>query len=553
MNPGRITAATLLALTVALAGCGGDDEPSSSEIKTGGQLTGYYTDAPDSLDPALAFTTNAQTALWPAYTPLLTYPRKEGEAGSQVVPGLAEAAPTANAEGTEYELTLRKGLSYSDGSPVKANDFEHTVKRLLLLESPGAGYYLGIDGAEDFAEGGKLTGDISGIAANDETGKIKIRLAAPDFQFTYKLALTYAALVPQTAKAVEAKDEPVPGVGPMQLADIGAKGEGSFALVKSPTFKPTDSIPAAKADRIDITIVENQRRQSQDVLTNKVDFLGDPPPADQLRILREQAEGRYAEFVTNSTYYFILNVDAKPVDDEKVRQAVATAVDERALARLMGGLLEPSCNFLPPGIVGYEKIDPCPYGAIDADPDLAKAKALIEEAGATGTKIKVWGDEADPAPALVDYLVDQLNQIGLEAESNILDGDSFYESVTDRSTKAQVTNFNWFQDYPHPSSFFANVDGKNITPTFNVNIGNANDPELNKLIEEGASKANVEDAKSTYAQADKLTVEKAFVVPFGHRKLPVVTSERVAFDNVVFSPVYSLDFTSLALKADPAE
>lgn len=550
MNAARITTATLIALTAALASCGGDDEKSGPAIKEGGQLTGYFAEEPDSLDPALAFISNAQTALWTSYTPLLTYPRKGGAAGAEVVPGAATDLPKVNPEGTEYELTLRKGITYSDGSAVKANDFEHAVKRLILLESPGVSYYLGIDGAEDFGKKGKLSGDISGIAANDETGRIKIRLAAPDFQFKYKLALTYAALVPQTVKAEEVKDEAIPGYGPMQIVDIGAKGNGSFSLVKNAAFKASETVPTAKPDRIDISVVENQRRQAQDVLAGKVDFLNDPPPPDQLRILRDQAKGRYGEFTTNSTYYFVLNVDAKPFDNEKVRQAVATAIDERALARLQGGLLEPSCNFLPPGMVGYKRIDPCPYGAVTADPDIAKAKALIDEAGVTGDKVKVWSDDGGPAPKTAEYLADVLNQIGLKAEPNVLDPDSFYESVSDRSTDAQISVFNWFQDFPHPSSFFANVDGANITDTFNLNIGNANDPELNKLIKDGAAKANVEDAKDIYAQADNLVATKAYLVPYGHRKLTVVTSPRVAFDNVIFSPVYSLDFGSLALKAE---
>lgn len=550
MNRRRMTTAMLIAMTAAVAGCGGDDEPEPAAVQTGGQLTGYYSEAVDSLDPAMAFLANSQTALWPAYTPLLTYPRAEGTAGAEVVPGLAAEMPVANAEGTEYELTLRQGLTYSDGSPVKANDFEHAVKRLIALESPGISYYLGIDGAEEFAEDPDLKGDIEGISANDETGRIKIRLAGPDFQFKYKLALSYAALVPQTAKAEEAKDEPLPGVGPMQLDEIGGNGNGSFSLVKNPAFKATEHIPEAKADRIDISVVENQRRQAQDVLQGKVDFLNDPPPPDQLRILREQAKDRYGEFTTNSTYYYILNVDAAPLDNEKVRQAVAMAVDERAIARLMGGLLDPGCNYLPPGMVGYAKIDPCPYGAVNTDPDIAKAKAMIEEAGATGESIKVWSDDADPSPAIAEYLADTLNQIGLKAEPNTLDPDAFYESVSDRSTKAQISVFNWFQDYPHPSSFFANLDGENITDTFNLNVGNANDPELNKLIVDGAAKANVADAKDIYAKADALAVSKAYVVPYGHRKLTVVTSPRVAFSNVVFSPMYSLDFTSLALKAE---
>ncbi len=549
-NP-RITAALLAmsATATLVAGCGGDDKPEAkkSAVQTGGTLTGYYSEAPDSLDPALASTVNAQQAVASSYVPLLTYKRANGAAGAALEPGVAEALPTISADGLTYELKVRDGLTYSDGSPVKANDFEHTVKRVLNLESFGSGYYLGIDGAQDYVDAGKPKGDISGITADDATGQITIKLADPDPQFNYKLGLVYVGIVPESTPFEDQTKKPPPGVGPLAIEDV--KQGRSFSFVKVAAYKGIPAVPAAVADRIDISVVENQRRQAQDVLANKVDFINDPPPADQLRILREQAKGRYGEFPTNSTYYLIPNVDVKPFDDPKVRLALATAVDERALARLYSGLLEPDCNFLPSGMVGYKKLDPCPYGDPTAAPDIEKAKTMIQEAGVAGQKVTVWSDDGDPSPAVANYVADLLNQLGFKAEPKSLDGETFYESITDRSTKAQLSVFNWFQDYPHPASFFANVDGENIVDTFNPDIGNANDPALNKLINDGSSKLKVEEAATTFQAADKAVVDGAYVIPYGHRKLTVITSDRVAFDNIVFSPVYSLDFASLGLKA----
>ncbi|MDO9356314.1 MAG: ABC transporter substrate-binding protein [Solirubrobacteraceae bacterium] len=554
MTRSRITK-TLIALSATAAfvgGCGSDDGDDTAgtadkaAIQKGGTLTGYYSEAPDSLDPALASLVNAQTAIFAAYTPLLTYKRASGPEGATLEPGLAEALPTISSDGLTYELTLRDGLQFSDGSPVEASDFEYTVKRLINLQSFGVGYYLGIDGAQKYADDGKEAGDISGIEADDATRKITIKLAEPDAQFSYKLALVYAGIVPSGTPFKDQTKKPPPGVGPFTIEDVKA-GE-SFSFVKSKTFKALPSVPEANADRIDISVVENQRRQAQDVLANKVDFINDPPPADQLRQLREEAKGRYKEFTTNSTYYFVLNVEEKPFDNPEVRKALATAVDEGALARLFSGLLEPDCNFLPPGMTGYKKLT-CPFGEPTAKPDIAKAKQMITDAGVAGQEVTVWSDDGDPSPQVANYLADTLNQIGLKAEPKSIDGQTFYESVTDQSTKAQVTVFNWFQDYPHPASFFANVDGNNITKTFNVDIGNVNDDALNALIEEGDKQLDVKAAAPTYEQADKAVVDNAFLVPYGHRKLTVITSDRIAFDNAVFSPVYSLDFASLGLKA----
>ena len=61
--------------------------------------------------------------MYDTYLPLLTYAHASGAAGSKVVPALAESLPKVTDGGKTYTLTLRKGLKYSDGTPVKASDF----------------------------------------------------------------------------------------------------------------------------------------------------------------------------------------------------------------------------------------------------------------------------------------------------------------------------------------------------------------------------------------------------------------------------------------------
>ena len=114
------------------------------------------------LDPALRYTVNGIEPLWLVYTPLLTYKHAEGEEGLELIPGVAEALPTISKDGKTYELTLRKGLKYSDGSPVKASDLEHAIKRVLNLESGGSAF-LPDRGAQDYLEAGKADADIPGM------------------------------------------------------------------------------------------------------------------------------------------------------------------------------------------------------------------------------------------------------------------------------------------------------------------------------------------------------------------------------------------------------
>ena len=99
--------------------------------------------------------------MYDTYIPLLTYAHANGAAGSKVVPGLAESMPKISNGGKTYTLILRKGLKYSDGTPVKASDFTGAVERMFKLNSGGSPFYTGIVGAEKFAE--TKSGGIPGI------------------------------------------------------------------------------------------------------------------------------------------------------------------------------------------------------------------------------------------------------------------------------------------------------------------------------------------------------------------------------------------------------
>src|SRR5690349_7090973 len=147
--------AALSIVVVAACGGGGDNNGGSSggggAAKNGGSITISQTSQPDFMDPALSYTVNGIEPMWLVYTPLLTYPRTGDQVkDALLIPGLAKAMTKISKDGQTYELTLRPGLKYSDGTPVKASDFEHSVKRVLNLESGGSAFFLGITGAQKY-------------------------------------------------------------------------------------------------------------------------------------------------------------------------------------------------------------------------------------------------------------------------------------------------------------------------------------------------------------------------------------------------------------------
>jgi len=546
-----------LSMTVAAA-CGSDDDGGDSgggggAAKKGGSITIAETSQPDFVDPALGYTVNFIEPGWLVYTPLLTYPHKEGAAGSELIPGLAEDLPTISKDGKTYELTLRKNLKYSDGSAVKASDFEHSVKRVLNLESGGSAFFLPIEGAQDYVDAGKCDGDISGITTDNKTGKITIKLAAPNGSFSHVLGMWFGAPVPADTPCKNMTEDPPAGVGPYKFTESVPNRQ--FVMEKNanyPDLGSAEDYPKGNVDKITIKIVKNAVQQTQDVISGELDYEQDPPPADIKPEVKAKYSDRYEEITTASTYYMFMNTRVPPFDDPKVREAVNWGIDKPGLARLFAGEVAPGCSFLPPGVPGFDEaldVDDCPWGNPNEPPDLEKARALIKEAGVDGMDVTVYGNNDDPTDKVTEAYADMLTKMGFNAKPKILDGGVYFQTIGNQKTKAQTGFANWFQDFPHPKNFMFLVDGASIQPTNNQNFGNVDDPEITKGIADLNEEPDLTKAEDQWKDLNNKLVERAWIVPYGHRKLATFFSERMDFDNCNrFHPVYFNDYSAFCLK-----
>jgi peptide/nickel transport system substrate-binding protein len=185
----RLAALALVAAALALlaAGCGGGgDKSSGGDENAGGNEGKTYPllrviwDAPDYMDPALAYTVAAWQINHYVYEGLLGYKHVSGSAGATLQPYLAEAMPKISADGKKLSFKLRDGLKYSDGTDVKASDFRASIERLFKVDSPGVGFFSnikGVSGTSGFAETKK--GHITGIVTNDANRTIEVNLDQP--------------------------------------------------------------------------------------------------------------------------------------------------------------------------------------------------------------------------------------------------------------------------------------------------------------------------------------------------------------------------------------
>ena len=222
---GKLRSALVVgALTLGSAGlvaCGSDSDSGDSgdDGATTGKKGGTVkigSAMPDNYDPVMFQTVQANQPLQLVYTGLVTYRHAEGSEGTEVIPGLAEALPEVSADKKTYKFKLREGLKYSDGTAVKASDFEHTIKRLNFLGGPFSSFTSTIKGVPEYIEAKKEDADISGITSDDATGDITVELSEADGKFLYAIGLANAAPTP-ASKAPFKATRGIPGIGPYTI------------------------------------------------------------------------------------------------------------------------------------------------------------------------------------------------------------------------------------------------------------------------------------------------------------------------------------------------
>jgi peptide/nickel transport system substrate-binding protein len=529
----------MVAVTLGLASCG------SSGGKEGGTLTGSYASFPDYLDPALSYTAEGWTAMYNTYIPLLTYAHASGVAGSKVIPGLAKAMPKISNDGKTYTLFLRKGLKYSDGTPVKASDFTFAAERLFKLNSGGTPFYADIVGAEQFAK--TKSGGISGIKTDDKSGEIVIDLVQPRGTFTNELGLMFVAPVPPDTPIKNLSSDPPPATGPYEIVN-SEPGRG-WSYARNPQWLKNNSklmpdLPSGHVDKIDITVIRNDSTQVNEIEQGTTDWMQTPPPADRYAEVKSKYEGtQFRVEPTVSTYYFWMNMKKPPFDDLRVREAVNYAINPTAMEKIYAGQLASSHQILPVGMPGHKEYNLYPY-------NLGRAKALIKEANPSDRDITVWTDNENPNNEAGAYYQDVLTKLGFNAKFKEINADNYFSIIGNQSTPDLDTGwFDWFQDYPHPNDFFQPLlAGESILPTNNANFSLTDDPKLSAKIAQLGEETLGPKQESEYASLDKAYMEQAPWAPYGTRTESTFVSSAIDLDKVIWNPTFNDDLTSFQFK-----
>ena len=554
-----LLSAVALAVGFALlaAACGSSKKSSSgtstatstsgggtSKAKTFPNFRLAYDTGIDFLDPGLSYTVEGWSIMWNVYLPLLGYKHLNGPAGATIVPYLAQDLPKVSSDGKTYTLTLRKGLKYSDGTPVKATDFPATIERDFKVDSPGVGFFGNIVGAAQFGKTKK--GHISGITANDKTGEITIKLTAPQGDFQNIFATTFAAPVPAASVPKDQSTHPLPSTGPYMIQSYRPNRQA--IVVRNPQWKNNAAtgitdVPNGNPDKMTVDIIGDDTVALQRVIKGTDDYDFHQIPTDRLAATQQKYGSQIKVYTPANTYYFFMNTRVPPFNNLKARQAVEYAIDRNALVRLYGGLATPTENVLPPTYPQYKKLTLYAH-------DVAKAKQLVQQSGTKGMAITVWNHDRGNDPKATAYLTDVLNSIGWKAKEKIVNSAVYWTTVGNQKTKAQIGFADWFQDYPHPLDWFdVLLNGNRITATHNNNYSNADVPAVNAAIEKLKKEPTLNaSVNAQWANVDKMADQNALWAAFLNRQFTDFFNSDMDLSCYVNHVLYQFDYSQICHK-----
>lgn len=488
-----IFAAIHLGLAVALCACSqssnestGDSSPITLKRGLGGE--------PASLDPAAAPDTFSTQVLQDLFEGLTS----ESSTG-EVLPGVASSW-AVDSTGKQYTFQLRSGARWSNGKPVRAQEFVAAWQRVLDPKqgSPVSNDLRIIAGAAAIISGRSPPASLGVTAPRDDVLVVNLEQPAPYFP----QLLAHPAAFPIYSDSSVRSHDPHLWVsdGPYVLASWqpGTKLE----LNRNVAYWDHANV---HIPRVQYLFFPDQNSQFAAYRAGQLDMT-DTVPVNAIGLLRREHPKEIVIAPYLGVSYYGLNVTAPPFKgNSKLRKSLAMAIDRKQLVAALALGQAAAYSFVPPGTWNYEP-QPSEWEMIADGERLIEAKRLYLEAGysiRTPLHLRLLFN-SNPAIKQTAIMIAAMWKEELGVETELIDEEFrvFLQSRHERN-KWNVVRLAWSADYNDASSFldvFRTNSSSNDTgysnPAFDRildDAGNSADPEIRRGLLENAERIMLAD------------------------------------------------------------
>ncbi|MEF2279853.1 ABC transporter substrate-binding protein [Deinococcus sp. YIM 134068] len=466
MNQRHVLKASLLALGLS---SGAAAQTSGGVLRAGMQAD------PVGLDPHVTEATSTRNQLENVYDTLVAF-----DGSGRIVPSLATRW-TASANGLTWTFTLRGGVRFHNGRALEAGDVVYSINRLKnpATRSPRSG---------DFEL-------VRSVTAPNKT-TVVITLSRPFSPLLSKLAFSLNVIVPREAAAT-LNTRPV-GTGPFTFVEYVPQTR--MVLRKNPNFWGRDArgTRLPYLDGITYTYLPDPTARVTALRTNTVDWI-EYVPATDIKTLQANPQVRVLGGPSANYRALFFNVAQKPLDDARVRRAIAYAINTQEIvdvALLGTGGLPARGTTLPNG--NYYAVPDPNYGK----PNLERARALLREAGYGGgftLDLKVTSTY-DFLRTPAEIIQAQLAPLGIRVNITALEWSVYLPDILKKNYTATILGESGQGD---PDDYlytpFASDSGGNLT--------NFKDAGLDRLLDQGRQTSGAAARKAIYAQVQRRLVD----------------------------------------------
>ncbi|WP_432134554.1 MULTISPECIES: ABC transporter substrate-binding protein [unclassified Streptomyces] len=514
--------AVLGLLAPVLAACGGSDGGSGGGDAIVVGTTDRFTatdDVPAPLDPAYAYDVNTWNVLRQTVQTLMIQPKGDG----QPVPEAAESCSFTDTGNERYACTLRKGLQFSDGDPITAEDVKFSIDRTLAIKAD--------------SEVAELLNTIDTVETKGDR-EVIFHLNTADATFPYKLSTPVAGIVnPDDYAKDKLRDGfAVDGSGPYMLrAEVDGEEMTKAVFTKNPHYQGALKVNNSKVELVSFA---DAGAMGEALDQGDIDLMARTMTPDQIRTMVTGASTDndidLVDVPGLSIRYLAFDTDAPTVGTKAVRQAMAQVIDRTKLvSKVYGTQAEPLYSLVPASVTGHSNSFFNKYG----DPSVRKAKSLLKKA-----------DVDTPVKLTLHYTTDhygsgtkqefeelrrQLNGTGLFDVT--VQGTPWSKFVpAQRKGEYAAYGMGWFPDFPDADNFLAPFLGRNNF----LKSPYANREIIDTLIPESRREADRLAAEKSLTEIQDIVAEDVPVLPLWQGK------DYVAARDTVTGTAYALNSSS---------
>ena len=547
-----VVALGLAGLLVGTAACGGGDGDGGGGGNTGGGGSGgtmvFGTSAdPVSMDGAYVSDGESLRVVRQLFETLVT----TEPGGTDIVPLLATEYEPSN-DGKTWTFTLRDGVKFHDGTDFDAEavcfNFDRWYNFTGVQQSASVSYYWQTVFSGYAKNESEDLGESLYKSCEAQDGKAVINLTQPSASFLSGLALASFSIASPTAlEKFEADKVTGTGEEPRFEGTFGTENPIGTGPFKLETFEPNNRLVMTRfedywgdkaiLDKVIFKPIADGPARRQALQAGEIQGYDLVDPADLGAL--ESAGFQIVERPAFNVGYVGFNTAKAPLDNPKIRQAIAHALNRQALvtAKYPPGA-EVANQFMPPSLFGYAADVP------EYEYDVEKAKALIAESGVTNPTLEFWYPTGVSRPYMPDPVANfqafsaDLTAAGFKVVPKSAPWNPDYLNAVDTG-QTGLRLLGWTGDFGDPDNFVG---------TFfrtKQDAWGPLEPSIYSDLEAARSESDETKRADLYQAVNKKIMEFLPGVPYVHTKPALAFAKGVT--GYVPSPVSIEDFSKVSL------